>query len=250
MSDNKDLIKLWHSYVDRNQGYKAYPIDQQINQFAALFAPGQYYYYILNFFDLSIDYVQPSVKVILGIPQEEFSMENLLKLVSPDDLSSVYKKEELSIKFLDKVKTEDIPYYKFSYFFKAKDASGEYRQILHQATAITTSDSTIGHVLGVHIYVSHWNLNDNKKMNIIGLRDDLKSHYNVDPYTDNPDPEVSKNEKSLNDILSDRETERITFIAQGLNTKEIAEELSISEQQSAHIEKMFFRKPSVLIPQN
>lgn len=229
MDDIQDISKLWHSYVDRNEGYKPYPVDQQIQRLAALFAPAEYYYYILNFYDLSINYVQPSVKKVFGIAPEDFTMENLLKVVSPDDLASVYKKEELIIKFLDKVKVTDIPFYKFSYFFKVKDTSGKYHQILHQATAMTTSDNTLGHVLGVHIDVSHWNIQDDNKMNIIGLRDDLKSHYNVNPELPVPDPESSENEISLSEILSGREIEIIFCIAQGLNTKEIAKELNISE---------------------
>lgn len=229
MNEISNIFELWNKYADRNEGFKSYPVDEHIQKLAALFSPSKYYYFIFNLFDLSIDYASPSIKNILGVPPEEFTMNHLLQIMDPDDLPIVRRNEGFIIKFLDTVDIKDVPFYKFSYFFKVKGPNGEIKQILHQATAVTIVDNAMGHVLDVAIDVTHLNIRDEKKLTILALRDDLKSFYNIDPDKEYPTSLINRDEESLSDLLSERQIEIVRLIAQGSNTKEIAEELSLSE---------------------
>ena len=230
MDNIKEIISLYRKEVtDHNKGHKPYPLNDQVTKIASLFTPGQSYYYILNFYDLSMDHVSSSVKNLIGIEPEDFNVQKLLEICHPDDLPDVYKREALVTKHLNSLNPEDQLFYKYSYFFRIKDTKGNYHKMLHQATAITISEENkIGHVLAVHIDVSHFKFIDDKTMSIIALRDDLESFYNIDP--ENPDFENNGSESNiLADTLSKRELDIVNWIAKGLNTKKIAGKLNLSE---------------------
>lgn len=230
MEDIKKIISLFRKEVtDHNQGHKPYPIDDQINKLAALFTPGKFYYYILNFYDLQMEYVSPSVRNVLGIEPEEFTLEKYLEIVHPDSLPQLHKREAKIAQYISKTDPKELPFYKFSYFVKLKLPNGKVKRILHQATTLSVSDAQkIGHVLGVHIDVSHLKFVDDQTFSVVGLRDDILSHYGIDPEKDNPIPGHDDEKTNLSAILSNREIEVIRYIAKGLNTDEIAIKLYLS----------------------
>lgn len=229
MEDIKKIISLYRREVtDHNKGHKPYPIGDQVSKIAALFTPGKFYYYILNFYDLQMEYVSPSVKKVLGIEPEEFTLEKYLETIHPDNLSQMHKREAKIAEFISTIDPKELPFYKFSYFVKLKLPNGKVKRILHQATTLSVSDAQkVGHVLGVHIDVSHLKFVDDQTFSVVGLRDDIPSHYKIDPEKDNlkPGQEIA----NLSDILSNREIEVIRYIAKGLNTEEIAAKLYLSK---------------------
>lgn len=231
MEDIKKIISLYRKEVtDHNKGFKPYPIGDQVNKIAGLFTPGKFYYYVINFYDLSMDYVSPSVRNVLGIEPEEFTLERYLQIIHPDNLPQMHKREAKIAEMISKIDPQDLPFYKFSYFVKLKLPNGKIKRILHQATTLSISDANkIGHVLGVHIDVSHLKFVDDQTFSVEGLRDDIPSHYGIDPEKDNPNLDQEEEKPSLSDILSKRETDVIKLIAKGLSTTDIAERLNLSD---------------------
>ena len=231
MEDIKKILSLFRKEVtDHNQGHKPYPIGDQVNRIAALFTPGKFYYYVLNFYDLTMEHVSPGVRNVLGIEPEKFTLEKYLEIVHPDNIPQLHKREAKIAEYIRKIDPQELPFYKFSYFVKLKLPDGKTKRILHQATTLSVSDANkIGHVLGVHIDVSHLKFVDDQTFSVVGLRNDIPSEYSIDPENDNTGTNENKNYKNLTDVLSNREIEVIKYIAKGLNTAEIAQSLNISE---------------------
>lgn len=230
MNDINKIVKLFQEEViNHNKGYKAYPVNELINRTASLFAPGQFYYYILNFYNLAMDYVHPSVKNVLGVAPEHFNLEKLLEMIHPDDFQYVIEKEKVILDFFKKLTPAQMPHYKVSYFFRVKDTSGKIRKILHQTTTLTVSDeSKIGHVIGIHTDVSHLKVADYRTVSLISMEEGLKSHYNIDPERREIKDMDKADETLLSELLSSRELEIVKLIAQGMTSTLISKVLYVS----------------------
>lgn len=230
MNEVSKIIALYkNAGTGANNEYPSYPINDLTNNIAAFFAPGQCYYYLLNFHNLKIDYVAPSVFNIIGIQPKAFSLKQYLEIIHPDHLPQVYKKECRVVDFINQTNPEELPFYKFSYFLKIKCNGGKIKRLLHQSTMLTTSDDKKSrYILGVDIDVSHLKFIDDKTFSIIGLKEGLESIYNIDPdMKENHAPEDKY--LQVEGILSNRELQIIKHISKGLSTKLIADALFLSE---------------------
>lgn len=225
------VFDLWKKEMsDHIKKYVPYHASNQLKQIAALFSPGLFYYYILNFHNLSMDYVHPGTKEVLGVEPEGFNMEVLLKMLPPEELKALEKKEALVADFLFRfLSPEEMLFYKVVYFFRVRDTKGTYHNMLHQATTLTVSDSgRVEHVLGIQTDISHLGILKNDKVSFISLRGD-KSYFNIDPEKGGFDPANSNvDTPKLSDILTKRELEITKLVAMGLNSEKIAEELIVS----------------------
>lgn len=225
------LVNLWKKEMsDHIKKYVPYHASNQLKQMAALFSPGLFYYYILNFHNLHMDYVHSGTKEVLGIEPEEFTVSSILGMLPPEELQAMEKKEALVADFLFHfLAPEEIPFYKVVYFLRVRNAAGNFRTLLHQVTTLTVSDSgKVEHVLGVHTDVSHLGIVNNNKISFINLRGD-KSYFNVDPEQGRFTPESSRPETpKLHTILTKRELEIVKLVAMGLSSEKIAEKLVLS----------------------
>lgn len=51
-----------------------------VDQIAALFAAGPYYYFIINFDELKMDYVYEGITDVLGINPDEFTLNKIFEI--------------------------------------------------------------------------------------------------------------------------------------------------------------------------
>lgn len=226
------LIDMWKdgysSHLDKFHPYKAL---EQLKHIASLFSPGEFFYFVLNMKDLGLEYLHPSVTKFIDVDTENTSMEELLKCVVSEDLDSVQRKEMVLRDFLEKFsEPQELPFYKILYMYRLKDRYGKFRTMLLQVNVLSVSQKgTIEHVLSVHTDISYMGLAKSDHISFISLNGD-KSFYNVETSTGEFDANLLVGPvDKIGNVLSKRELEVIHSYALGMQPKEIADLLNISE---------------------
>jgi DNA-binding CsgD family transcriptional regulator len=190
---------------------------------ASIFSPGEYYYFILNFFNFSIEYLHPTVEKIYGCKPEEFSLEYFFSRMHPDDAAQMKLKEAAAAEFFyNRIPPSKILRYKSSYTFRIQDENGKWKNILHQCTPVQLSNQgRIHHSLSVHTDVSFMNLLPDDRISFIGIGGE-PSYYSL-----STDPEkILEPEAAW--FLSLREREIVKLMGEGMSSKQISDYLSIS----------------------
>lgn len=194
-----------------------------IEHMAHLFAAGSFYYYIFDFTNLEMDLVHTETKSVLGIDPDEFTLEKLLDIMHPEDITKLHEKESVATDFLlNKINKQDIPLYKVVYLMRLKHANGEYKTILHQVKTLVVSEGgKIQKVLGIHTDVTYLNIPIDHKISLIGHK---RTSFQSIGETKN----LTEMESECKRYLSKREMEIIIKLSLGKNFKQIASELHIS----------------------
>ena len=223
--NNKDILKIKEAWAPTKIGKplkKELYIDV-IDQVAGLFSPGSFYYYILNFDTLRMEYVDERVNSVLGLEISDWSLDKMFELMHPEDLKQMHIKEAKAVDFiLNRIPTTDIKDYKVVYLLRMRHANGSYRTILQQSKALTFSeDNKVQQVLGIHTDVTYLNIPIDHKISFIG--DKCPSYYSLPT-----DDAYKKIENTLQTLFTPREKEILTLISKGKTFGEIAVLLNVS----------------------
>lgn len=194
-----------------------------IAQAASLFTAGPYYYYIINFETMQMEYVDKRAYDVLGINPKELTFDSILTRIHPDDFKCVYEKESIAAKFLfTKIPPADIPLYKIAYLIRLLHANGSYRTILYQSKALTiSSEGKIQQVICIHTDVSYLHIPIDHKISFISS--ERPSYFSLTPHTS-----FQLEENNSKELFSKREKEIISLLAAGKNFKDIATALHLS----------------------
>jgi len=194
-----------------------------IEQVANLFSAGSFYYYIINFETLRMDYVDDRIQTVLGVDPKDWTLDKGFELIHPEDLKQMHRKEAKAVDFLmNHIPPEDILRYKVVYVLRLRHTNGSYKTILQQSKAITLSDDgKVQQVLGIHTDVTYLNMKVDHKISFIG--DGRPSYYSL-----STDEEFKPEELDFHTIFTPREKEILANIAQGKTFSEIAGILNIS----------------------
>lgn len=194
-----------------------------VDQIASLFTIGTYYYYILNFENIKMEYVHPSVDDVLGINPLDFSVEKILDLMHPDDLTRMHQKEQKVLNFfLNKITKEEMLKYKVVYLMRLKNAEENYRTILHQVKTLTVSeDGKIQQVIGIHTDVTHLNIPIDHKVSFI-------SQTSPSYFSTETDEEYTLMRDRFVKLFTNREKEIIRKISEGYDFNNLAEHFNLS----------------------
>jgi len=225
LTENDNLKAVINFLEQENIVYEdlGYPKLSPSEIIASIFSPGEYYYFILNFFNFQIEYVHPTVSTFYGCRPEEFSLNYFFEKMHPDDARQMQLKEKAAGEFFyNRIPADKILRYKSSYTFRIKDADGNWRHILHQCTPIQLSkQGRIHHSLSVHTDISFMNLLQDDRISFIGLHGE-PSYFSLSTDPSNIlEPEIGW-------LLSLREREIVKLMGEGLGSKQIADLLSIS----------------------
>lgn len=229
-NDFNKISNYWKSEYSKNiNDYKAYNASDQFKQIANLFAPGQSFYYILNFHNLEIDHISPSVKSFTDKEPDQVSMNDLLALALPEEIESLQLKEQVIQDFFIRyLKPEEILDYKLIYTYRMKDSKGNIRTMLHQATPLSLgSHGFFEHVFSVHSDISHLKVTSNNNISFVNNKGG-KSFYNLPIESGKFHPQINTDQSDLSSLFSEREKEIIGELAKGSSAKEIATNLHIS----------------------
>lgn len=220
----KPEINLMHDVWRHEVVGKSSKIDIQIDDIiSSIFATGPFYFFIIDFEDLSISNLSPSFKGIHGKePSEIKKIDDILSLIYPEEMQFVSKAEAKAIYFYYEGEAAGkILEYKTIYNFHMKTASGRYELFNHQAIVFETDEKgKYRKSLNIDTNMTHLTSKNNFKLSLISLNDN-PSYVNIDVLT-NSSPE------NLQNVFTRREFEIVKLISEGLSSKTIADKLFIS----------------------
>ncbi len=186
---------------------------------SSLISTGPFYYYIVDFFDMSLSNVSPSITEIHGFDPETVSFFDILDTIHPDDMEFVSLAEKANLEFLyGTLGVDKLLSYKSCFSFRSRMKDGEYAMLNHQALILTLDDNgNFGKSLNIHTCIDHLTKTNTKQISLIGLNGH-PSYMNI-PFNNGID-ESTKYTK--------REIEIIKLLSDGKSNAEIAEKLFIS----------------------
>ncbi|WP_297096209.1 LuxR C-terminal-related transcriptional regulator [uncultured Draconibacterium sp.] len=218
-----NILSVWEEGNTIQQPSKKKMALEIVEQISSTFAAGTFYYYLLNFETLEMEYVDPSIKNVLGIEANEFSLDTLFSSMHPEDLAVMHTKEQEAVDFLfNKISVEELPLYKVVYLMRLKHTSGLYKTILHQAQTVNVSiDGKVQQVIGVHTDISHLPIPFDHKISFIS--NTRPSYYSVIP-----DISMELLQDSFGLLFTPKEKQILKELAEGKNYKQLAESLGVS----------------------
>lgn len=240
----ESIRKILETWQSKNKIIKPNNVNYSlpgIDEIASTFSLGAYYYYyVFNFDTLTMDYVHHSVKGILGITPEEFTIDKLFSLYHPEDLSRMHEKEKAITEFFfDRITPEEIPLYKVAYLTRFKNTNGGYKKILHQACALNvTKDGKIQQAIGVHTDVSYLNVIIDHKISFIG--NNRPSYYKLDPCN------LVYEKKETKSLFTKQELLIIQLISEGKSSDEISSLLNLAQHTIKTHRKNILKKSGAI----
>lgn len=228
--DHKTIAGIWRKeYSSQISSYSKFEMSEHFKRIAALFAPGESYFYILNMHNLELDYVSTDVTKFSGLEPADVNMGILLKAALPKEFEILERKEmvirDFMIRYLEPSQRMN---YKIAYTYEMKDHKGKKRIMLMQANVISLAkNKTPLHILVIHSDISHLVKSSTSKVSFINLKES-ESYYNIPTDKGVFLKKLGKSEPDITEFLTPRETEIVELLAKGLQTKQIAEELLLS----------------------
>lgn len=180
---------------------------------------GPFYYYIIDFFDMTLSNVNPSIYDLHNFTEKEVLFDDVLGVIHPEDLDFVVKAEAFLTHFFAKNITRNkLLNYKISYCFRAKLKNGKFGLFNHQALMLTMDDNGgYGKSLNIHTHIDHLSNHNTYKISLIGLNGE-PSYMNI-----------SLEDNGKNRIeFSKREIDIIRLISDGESNEQIGHKLAIS----------------------
>jgi len=219
----ESVLSIWRASMKVPKD-RSLPFENVSDIVSSIFTPGNYYFFILNFFDIQVEYIHPAVEGILGCKPEEFSFAAIFEKMHPEDAEQIKRKESAALEFFYKrIPPEKIPFYKSSYTFRIKDGFGGWKSILHQSIALQmTEEGRIHHVLSVHTDISFLHPLPDDRISFIGIHGE-PSYYALSTH-----PETIL-EPAQDLHISDRERDIVQLLAKGWSSKQVADQLAISK---------------------
>ncbi len=186
---------------------------------SSIISTGPFYYYIVDFYDMSLSHVSPDIMDIHGLDPETVSFYDILGTIHPDDMDFVAKAEQRNLEFLyGTLGIDKVLNYKSCFSFRSRMKNGDYAMLNHQALLLTLDEhGKFGKSLNIHTRIDHLTKTNTNQISLIGLNG-LPSYMNID-ICDSINPLVE---------FSKRELDILKLIAEGNTNNEIASQLFIS----------------------
>jgi DNA-binding CsgD family transcriptional regulator len=187
---------------------------------SSIISIGPFYYYIIDFYDMSLSNISASIYDIQGFDPKTVTFDNILSAIHPDDMEFVSKAEAATVDFIyNQLGENAILNYKTNYSFRSKMKNGKYELLNHQAIVLTVDENgRFGKSLNIHTNINHIATKNNNTLSLLSLNNG-PSYINI---------EITS-EKEEYTSFTKREIEIIKSISNGNTNKEIAKYLFISE---------------------
>ncbi|WP_246539043.1 LuxR C-terminal-related transcriptional regulator [Litoribacter ruber] len=224
----KDMHSVWQSLIKDDRQVTTLPSMNFDELISSIFSLGPFYFYILDFYDMSVSNFSNGFEEAHGIdPKDVKHINQVLALTHPDDMEFVVKAEDRASKFIyETIGSEHIKSYKVSYNFRFKTKKGSYEMFNHQSLILSVDEKgNLGKSLNIHTNIHHLGRKNNYKLSLLGL-DGAPSYMNLDVLGGTDENECSKSFL----LFSSREMEVIKLVAAGLQSLHIADKLNISPE--------------------
>lgn len=216
-TDLQKLHNVWvHSRAYQNTDFPKIGFDELTN---SIVSAGPFYFYVIDFYDMSLSNVSPGIAEIHGLDPESVTFNDVLLTIHPDDIDFVADAEAFLGKFFNEhIAREKLLSYKMNYSFRSRMKDGEYGLLNHQAILLTLDDDgRSGKSLNIHTRIDHLSNLNTGKISLIGLNGE-PSYLNMSlEKTIIPLPGFSKREKQI-----------LKLISEGFSSIEISEMLFIA----------------------
>ena len=205
---------------------------------SSIFTSGPFYFYVIDFFDMSISQMSAGFVQAHGITSEKINTINdILQLIHPDDMQHVAAAEKKAFDIIyNSIGVDKITRYKISYNFRFKTADGSYQLYNHQSLILTVDESgNFIKSLNIHTNINHITEQNNHTFSLIGLAGE-PSFLNL-PLAET----ACTAQDGLMDekLFSNREVDILRCAANGLDSQSIANQLFISvETVKSHRKNM------------
>jgi len=185
----------------------------------SIISTGPFSYYIIDFYDMSLSHISPSLFEMHDFEPDTITFNGLLGAIHPEDIEFVIKAEAFLTRFFDEeVSRDKLLKYKISYCYRGRLKGGEYVLFNHQALMLTMDDNGgYGKSLNINTRIDHLSNLNTFKISLIGLHGE-KSYMNMS---------LDQDVKSAPDF-SKREVDILKLVSDGLSNDEIADKLFIS----------------------
>ena len=183
-----------------------------------IFQVGQYYYFILNVRNSTIEFLSPEIVNVLGHPHEVIDLDFFVNLIHPDDLPIFLNFEVAVEDFFKGIPPDKLFDYKVQYDFRVRRADGSYIRMLNQFVIIQHSaNSVLTFVINTDI--NHLKADMQPRLSFLGYNGQ-PSYYNV---------YVKDIFKPSRPVFTRREKDVLKGLAAGLRSQQISEALCISK---------------------
>lgn len=220
------IEKIWENAIKKEDQTQLFPSYFE-DVLSEIFAVGQFYYYLIDFSDSNISYVSRGFKEAHGVESHQIKKVNdIVEFIHPEDFTTVVKAEQLASSIMkENIGVEKIKEFKYSYNARLKTLSGKYQLYSRQSFVLSTdSNGNVDKGLVIHSNINHITSYNNKKLTIIGLI----GNPSLQTFNICEDVSINPRTKLGMKLFSKRELQVIKLIANGLESKEIAERLFIS----------------------
>lgn len=227
----KRISIYWQEkYSSQIKEYRPFEISEYFKKFAAIFAPGNSYFYVVNLYDFELEYISDSVEGFVGKSAKEITMQNLLQTLVPEEIESISLKSKVVSDFYTSfIEKENVLRYKNMFTYRMKDGSGRVRTMLYQALPLSVLKSgSPEHVFCIQTDISHLKVASTNAVSFIHL-DGGKSYLEVDISKGVFDPAAcgtANNDFSA--LLTEREKQIVIRFSKGLSADQIAIEFNLS----------------------
>jgi len=220
------LIEVWNDYPEILQNdNRILPVPSIEQIIGEVFAPGKFYYYVINFADSTISHHHENILKMHGLSKYPVHLKDIIDLIHPDDLEFVMEAERMSIEKMKQINGFDYQQeLKTSYCFRMRTPEGNYGLFHHQALhTYKDENGRLLQAVNIHTHIEHITQNNSYIVLVSGIngREDFhqmqwikKDHF----------------PKSAAVVFTTREVEILNCIAKGYATCEISGMLNISEE--------------------
>jgi|GEM_PF-175078 len=215
-----DLTKLHTTWLESRAYQKTdlptVGFDELTN---SIISTGPFYYYVIDFYDMSLSHVSTGIEDIHGFDPEVVTFNDVLETIHPDDVGFVADAESFLHKFFnERIAREKLLSYKMNYSFRSRMKDGEYALLNHQAILLSLDvDGRSGKSLNIHTRIDHLGNLNTRKISLIGLNGEPSYMNMTMEDTARPLPYFSKREKQI-----------LKLIAEGFSSNQISEKLFIA----------------------
>ncbi len=214
------LHDVWVNYRNKSEQNTDLPQITLEDLNNAITSTGPFYFYVIDFADMSISHISPSIYDIHNLEPGNVVFDDILNTLHPDDIDFISITEAtLANFFYEEIGIEKILHYKMNYCFRTKMKNGKYAMMNHQALLLTLDEKGgYGKSLNIHTCISHLTNTNTYQFSLIGL--------NGEPSFMNLNNQTGFLKETA---FSKREIEILRLVSNGNNNNEIADKLCISQ---------------------
>lgn len=231
------LNEVWNKYPNIIN-YERRPIETpSIERFMAeIFAPGEFYFYVLNIADSTLFHHHENILRMHGLEKYPQHLKQIIDLIHPEDIPFVVEAERMAIEKMMEIGFEHQLNLKSSYCFRMKTGKGNYELFYHQALhTVKDENDRLLQSVNIHTNIQHIT-RENAYIVLVSGIGNRKDFHQMN-YKVNKSISTEIHEK-----LTKREIQILTFLAKGFTGKEISNTLNISEHTTRTHRKNLLRK--------